>query len=213
MCIPYSHYYISLDSNYCYRLIAHVTILWDAVDDFSHAFDSSARFGSALVRFASVIPPGHFPLLPLLQLAPSPRQRRAPSVNARTCLMIRKWFPAWFHHTSAPTSLPQHHLPPSSSQLETRMWLKFYANLPAPNWLCKNSPNETKVCHGLYRIPYSVFPISYSARNRSLCNFHTQPRHCWVIQIESLANNLHIELFQYGKLLDLCQEPGNTRTC
>lgn len=78
MCIPYSHYYISLDSNYCYRLIAAVAILWDAVDDFSHAFDSSARLALALlcssVRFASVIPPGHFPLLPLLYLAPRPCQ-------------------------------------------------------------------------------------------------------------------------------------------
>lgn len=41
MCIPYSHYYISLDSNYCYRLIAPVAILRNDVDDFSHAFDSS----------------------------------------------------------------------------------------------------------------------------------------------------------------------------
>lgn len=52
MCIPYSHYYISLDSNYCYRLIAAVAILWDAVDDFSHAFDSSAQLGSLWLCFA-----------------------------------------------------------------------------------------------------------------------------------------------------------------
>lgn len=94
MCIPYSHYYISLDSNYCYRLIAAVAILWDAVDDFSHAFDSSARLALALlcfaVRFGS---PRLFPLV----ISPCfpyctwhPVHARVPSVNARTCLMIRK---------------------------------------------------------------------------------------------------------------------------
>lgn len=158
MCIPYSHYYISLDSNYCYRLIAAVAILWDAVDDFSHAFDSSAWLGLALlcfaVRFGS---PRLFPLV----ISPCfpffswhPVHARVPSVNARTCLMIRKWFPVWFHHSS--------YLPPPAAPSflhPIRRWLKFYAKLAAPNWLCKNSPNESLSWPLQESIPYSLFRI------------------------------------------------------